>query len=220
MSLLLLLTPAAAAGTIGLSVSDTVSVAVTEAPVDTQQITTYDSLYVALSESTAATLGTAVSVNRVDFCSVSLSDIATVAISGIVIVTSGTWTADGSLPTADMTWYLADGSILPHDTASVTLVETATVTVSQPVTDTCSVSVSDASTLTVDVLSKNVTDTCSVSVTDLAIFTVYTVTFPLSVTDTLSVTLSSEISSVTTQDRSDVQHITFDPRPDHIKFTL
>lgn len=157
-------------------VSDTASLTVTETPIDSNEVVTYDTISLNISE-----------ISRI-YNLYTLTDTARLVLGEAV-----------SLVTAGVT------AFTPTDTASISITDIAVLDVSLAVTDTTSISVSDP-TPTVDTAGESytATDTVSLSITDTAsvnIFSGYLYlaaddTATIQVTDSAEATVSRTVDAI------------------------
>jgi hypothetical protein len=152
------------------SVSDTTSITVTESPVDSQEITTYDLTRLSVSDIAAL------------FNSLAVTDTARIGLSeSIALTVAG----------------VADKPV--SDTTSLTLsAETAVLDVTLDVTDTASLTLSgETATVVVSVEQVIVSDTASLSIpSEEALLNIFTGVNVIDRADTTSLRIGSEIASV------------------------
>jgi hypothetical protein len=151
------------------TVSDTVSISVTEDPVDSQEVATSDTARLSVAD-------TALLFNNIagtDTARISLSETINLTVAGVT-----------------------DKPV--SDTASLTLsAETAVLDVTLDVADTCSLTLS-GETATVDVSVEQiiVSDTCSLSVSEEALLNIFAGFNEVTTGDVVALRLAGEVSAV------------------------
>lgn len=146
---------------IAVETDDIAYISATESPNDSQEIVTYDSVSVSVSESLAIARQIAVT----DTARLSLSEVISLSVTGV-------------------------GTYAVTDTASLSVTDASAIAVTLDVTDTASVSVTESSTVAQTSESKSVTDTASLTASDSATVNIFTGVLDLHVSDIWTVAMS------------------------------
>lgn len=155
-----------------LEVSDTASIAVTESPVDSQEIATGDIARLALSSETTQLFN---NVGLSDTASLSLSETISLVITGVTLKTAS-------------------------DTTSISVTDTSVVDVTLAVTDTASITLSaEDATVDVSVEQVSVSDTASITLDDSASLNVFTGVLELTVSDGTAIRVTDTASVIEVQ---------------------